>query len=392
MSSKYQSGPSNENKSGERDIDSSLAVMEPEGDAQAKATASTGPCCENCGAPMKAGSVTICRSCGWYASLGRCVEVDPDWEAIGADGAGNGRADGAAQTSHLGVWLNLLPAWAWLVIASVAAVIVESVVVRFATPAEIGGLRTNWSLVQLALGVVMFFSCHIVNFLLQVTEDSETGLLDFVMRPLKLWLRTAHHLPARLWLVDAAACGLAAAAMSVLVIGALPYDRLWDWGFKAPVKQNLMGAVMDRAKKLDSRNGADNLEDAIGDFAGKSGVDEDMPKATPAKPREKADCVILGYQLDRDGRLDRLVLATSFNKKLVYAGKVDPQISEEERTKLLQELNAIQARQPFIPIASDSATWVQAKFACRVTFSERMKDGQLRDVQWETTMGTIRGQ
>ena len=40
-----------------------------------------------------------------------------------------------------------------------------------------------------------------------------------------------------------------------------------------------------------------NLEDAIGDFAGKAGRRgrTKLPK-TPPKPREKADCVILGYQ------------------------------------------------------------------------------------------------
>ena len=41
--------------------------------------------------------------------------------------------------------------------------------------------------------------------------------------------------------------------MSLVVIGGIPYERLWDWGFKEPPKQNLMGAVMDRAKQLDSR-------------------------------------------------------------------------------------------------------------------------------------------
>ena len=41
-----------------------------------------------------------------------------------------------------------------------------------------------------------------------------------------------------------------------------------------------MGAVMDRAKELESRNGADNLEDAIGDFAGKAGrrLASELPK------------------------------------------------------------------------------------------------------------------
>jgi hypothetical protein len=385
MSTKFQSDSSNENRPEDLDVANSIAVMEPE------LTESTGPCCEKCGAPMKAGTVTICRSCGWYASLGRCVEVDPNWET--EDNAANSQTSKPTPTSHIGVWLRLLPPWAWVVIASVLAVIVESIVVRVVTPHEIGGLRTRWSVIQLFAGVAAFLGCHIFNFLQQVAEDSDVGVLDVVMRPIKLWLRTMRYLPTKLWLVDTAACGLTAAVMSVLVIGALPYDRLWDWGFKAPVKQNLMGAVMDRAKKLEGR-GADNLEDAIGDFAGQAGVeegDDGLPKAKPAAPREKADCVILGYELDRDGRLDRLVLATSHNKKLVFAGKVNPTIDEVKRKELLQELSRIQVREPFIVMQADSAKWVKAKYACRVTFTERMRGGQLRDVQWETMLGTIPG-
>jgi ATP dependent DNA ligase C terminal region len=385
MSTKSLSDASSENRAENLDTTDSVAVMEP------KMSESTGPCCENCGAPMKAGSVTICRSCGWYASLGRCVEVDPNWKTED-ENAENAQTGTAVSTSHIGVWLRLLPMWAWVVIASVIAVIAESIVVRFATPHEIGGLRTKWSLLQLLAGVAVFFGCHLFNFVQQVADDSDVGVLDVVMRPIKLWLRTMQYLPTKLWLVNSAACGLTAAVMSVLVIGALPYDRLWDWGFKAPVKQNLMGAVMDRAKKLEGR-GADNLEDAIGDFAGEAGVDDEgMPKAKPAAPREKADCVILGYELDRDGRLDRLVLATAHNKKLVFAGKVNPTIDEIKRTELLQELKRIQVREPFIQMQADSAKWVKAKHACRVSYTERMKGGQLRDVQWETMLGTIRGQ
>jgi ATP dependent DNA ligase C terminal region len=385
MSIKFQSDSSNENRTEDQHVDQSIAVMEPE------LTESTGPCCEKCGAPMKAGTVTICRSCGWYASLGQCVEVDPNWETED-ENAENTQTAAPAPTSHIGVWLRLLPPWAWVVIASVMAVIAESIVVRFATPHEIGGLRTKLSALQLLGGIVAFIGCHVFNFMLQVADDSDVGLLDVVMRPVKLWLRTMRYLPTKLWLVNSAACGVTAAVMSVLVIGALPYDRLWDWGFKAPVKQNLMGAIMDRAKKLEGR-GSDNLEDAIGDFAGQAGVeDEDLPKAKPAAPREKADCVILGYELDRDGRLDRLVLATSFNKKLVFAGKVNPTIDEMKRTELLQELKRIEIREPFILMQADSAKWVKAKYACRVSYTERMKGGQLRDVQWETMLGAIRGQ
>src|SRR6185503_2365898 len=120
----------------------------------------------------------------------------------------------------------------------------------------------------------------------------------------KLWGRAIENLPSRLWVANATASGLAAALLSVLVIGGIPYDRLWDWGFKEPPKQDLMGAVMDRVKKLDDGNGSDDLEKSIGDFAGKNGDElADKPKADPPKPQQNADCVIIGYVLDRDGRV-----------------------------------------------------------------------------------------
>jgi hypothetical protein len=42
----------------------------------------------------------------------------------------------------------------------------------------------------------------------------------------------------------------------------------------------------------------------------------------------------------------------------------------------------------FIPIEGN-ATWVEPKYACRVTFTERLKGGRLRDIQWDTLLGDI---
>ena len=106
----------------------------------------TGPRCEKCAAPIKSDVVTICRSCGWYASLGTFVELDPNWETYTDEAAEPAAAE--PQKSHLRVWLDLMPRWGWVIIASVLAVVVESVVARFATPAG-SSLRTTWSLSQL---------------------------------------------------------------------------------------------------------------------------------------------------------------------------------------------------------------------------------------------------
>jgi putative Ca2+/H+ antiporter (TMEM165/GDT1 family) len=344
-----------------------------------------GPRCEKCEAPMKSDAVSVCRRCGWYARLNQFVDVDQDWEVYDDEAE---QKTVAATPSHIAVWLNLLPPWAWIVIATVAAVVAESVVARLVTPHG-SALRTAWSLTQLVVGLLAFASCHLVTFLFAVADDADTGVLDIILKPLKLWMKQFAKLPARLWLTDTAAAGLTAAVMSVVVIGGLPYERLWDWGFKEPPKQNLMGAMMSQVQKAKGQ-GADNLEDAVKDFAGTQNLDENggLP-APPPKPRLKADCVILGYRLDARGRLSTLILATSYRRQLVFAGAVTPRLSEEDESGLIATFAANQSDQPFLPVEA-TATWLKPKFACRVSYAKRSENGRLLDPQWEELTGGIR--
>jgi hypothetical protein len=282
-----------------------------------------------------------------------------------------------------------MPRWAWVILASMLAVVIESVVARLATP-DGSSLRTMWSLSQLGLGLLAAISCHVFNFVVLAAEDADFGVIDIVLRPLKLWIKAVHRLPTRLWVANSVACGVTAVLMSVLVIGGLPYERLWDWGFQAPVKQDLMGAVMDRVKQLDSRNGADNLEDAIGDFAGSQDLDGDgLPDGQPEAPREKADCVILGYQVDRDDRISSLVLGAVHKKRLSFVGRVTPEMPQGDLDDLLAKLKSIHAKQAFIVMEAD-AIWVQPIYACRVTYGEKLKSGKLRDVKWDQMLGAIK--
>jgi hypothetical protein len=368
--------------------DSDVGVATLDNDSQApEALAYTGPCCEKCQVPLKSDVVTICRSCGWYPSLGTFVEIDPTWETALNEPA---PAEESEPTSHLSVWIKLIPRWGWIIIVSALVVVLESIVARFATPAG-STLRTAWSLTQLAIGVVTAVGCHFFNFMLMAADDAGIGLLDLFLKPLRLWTRTCQQLPKRLWFFNALVCGLTAAAMSPLVIGGIPYERFWDWGFKEPPKQNLMGAVVDRMKQLESKNGSDNLEDAIGDFAGKGDVGADeLPKAAPPKPKQKADCVVIGYQIDRDGRLTTLLLGTAYRSKLVFAGRVEPKLSDVESAKLVAILRPLVIKEPFISVAAENVLWVKPQFACRVTYGEQLRSGSLRDIGWDTMLGAMR--
>lgn len=344
----------------------------------------TGARCEKCDARLVSDVVSICRHCGWYGSLGQFVEVDPDWEVAAEPAAAT--TEPAPRPSHLQTWIQLLPRWSWVVIASVLALIVESVVARFAVA---DNARTTWSICQLTIGLLAAVGCHIYNFLVLSAEDADVGMLDLLMRPVRLWVRAVQQLPTRLWAFDGMISGLAAALLSVLVIGALPYERLLDWGFKEPPKRDLMGAVMDQAKKFDNGEGDGDLEKSINDFAGKEGPQEDdKPKKEAAKPKQSADCVILGFQLDRDAHVTLLVLGAVNGGKLVYAGSVRPALSEEEAKELSETLQAIEAPRPIIKV-DYSARWVQPTLTCRVKFRERSKSGQLRDMEWSKLLGNI---
>lgn len=362
----------------------SAAVLEPADGLGATDTEWTGSCCEKCNARLMSDVVSVCGRCGWYASMGAYIELDPSWET-------DSEAEPATVETTRPVvqhWLAIVPRWCWVIAASVLALVIESVVARFVTPAD-SWIRTTWSLTQLAIGLLAAFGCHVFNFLVLAAEDADFGLMDLLMKPLKLWARAIQNLPSRLWVANTAITGLAAALFSVLIIGGIPYDRLWDWGVKQPPKQDLMGAIMDRVKKLDKGEGSGDLEKSIGDFAGSKGDElNQKPKTALPKPRENTDCVILGYLLNGEGRLSTLLLGAVHGGQLVYAGSVAPKLPADEMKTLAESLKLIQSKRPIIRIEYE-ATWVQPKYTCRVSFGQRAKSGLLRDIEWSKLLGSI---
>lgn len=344
----------------------------------------TGPRCEKCHAPVKTKLVEVCRSCGWYARLGTYLEVDPDWETEDE----LNQAPPPPQPSHVEVWMNLLPKWAWVIIATVSLVVAESVVVRLITPAD-SWIRTAWSFTQLLVGVLTFFVCHIFSFLVQAADDADMNVQDLLIRPLKVWKQIFRELPKRQSVVNAAAAGLTAALMSLVVIGGLHYERLLDWGFEQPKKQNLMGAMVSQMKKA-AQDKPGSLEDSVRDFADSQDLDkngEKQPPAPPPKPRLETDCVILGYRASVDGHIHTLLLGTARGKQLVFAGSVPPP-DDEEFAELAPQLVAAKTPYPFLQLQTE-ATWVEPKFTCSVSYTSQSKDGRLLGVRWEKYGGTV---
>ena len=274
-----------------------------------------GPCCEKCGAPITTHESLVCRKCGWYASIGSYVEIDKSWEVATDPGL-------EAEEEALPQEKAKLPTWAWILTGCIVAVVVESVAVRVLTPSG-SSLRTVWSLSQLAIGFVAFGVCHTYAYVLVMRDEADVKLMDYLLRPIKTWSSVIRELPLRSWVCYYGLSGLVAAAMAMLVIGGIPYERLLDWGVKEKANSSLMGAIMEQAQG-GAKDDDKTLEEAVEDFAGEAGVDGEAKKpVVPKKPeRQNKDCIIIGFMTNQAGDVKNVLLAADHFGKLRYAGNV----------------------------------------------------------------------
>jgi len=340
----------------------------------------SGPCCDQCEAPQTARESLVCQHCGWYASIGSYVEIDRSWE-IAASPELATEADAAPKPKAE------LPTWAWILIGCVATVVLESVAVRLLAPAD-GLLRTYWSLTQLFVGFVAFGVCHTYSFILVMRNEADTKMLDYVLRPFKSWAMISCELPERGWACYFGMSGLTAVVMSLLVIGGIPYERLLDWDVEKTTKTNLLGAIISQAQNIAAEE-EKSLEEAIGDFAGKAGLDEKKAKEAE-KARLKEDCIIIGYKANQAGEIQTLLLAAEHHGVLRHVGNVQVNdLPEKELRELTRKLMTIKTHRPFVQVSIGGATWVKPQQLCRVSYRRRGKQGGLYGAKVEYLLGEV---
>ena len=348
-----------------------------------------GPICSHCKKPLPQKKMSVCPNCGYYAALGIVIDLDQQWEQL-ANAQTDASAPGQVASqpkSHLQIWIDLVPTWGWMLLGSNLAILVVSALARLALPS--GGIRTMWSVTQLFLGIAAVLTCHVIVYLAAISEDASLGMLDIVLKPIKLWKETLRALPKTLRLTTASTGGLSAVVGSMLIIGGLPYAVLLDWGFKQPPKQDLMGAIMARAQEVGVDDDG-NLEDAMNEFANEAGVTGEGEK--DQGPKLRADCLVIGYTSTGKNpeRVTSLVLARERFGKLIYVGTIRGSF-DDELHQLAADFRKISRQQPFvfIPIAID-ANWVQPYYTCRVKYAkEDQATGKLERIQYDTILGKI---
>ncbi len=322
--------------------------------------------------------------------MGIHVEIDAQFEALNCPveaTEGLTPVEDNSFAKHLAVWENLIPRWAWMMLATTAGVIGLSIASRV-----LAGLNPSWhtmlGVTQLLMGIVLTLIIHIVAFVIRSSIDTELGLTSVLLKPFKTWRPFLESLPQRLWLVNSANASLTAAIGAAIIVGGIPYESLLDWQIKAAPKKNLVNTIASHAAQ---EGGADSLEGAIGDFAGQAGDVRDVgnDKKSVAKPRHKLECLIIGYQLDSKEQLTSLLLATDFDGKLKFAGRVPSAWSEAEGEAMLTQFKRFSSSRPFIK-TNRTAFWVQPKFTCRVTYTEWKKGTRPKEIEWDTLLDEIK--
>jgi hypothetical protein len=307
--------------------------------------------CEKCGAPLGGRSTSICKRCGWYAIARTYVEIDASWE-------GEQQPQSAARPEGL-------PRWAWLAVAAVVAVILESTAVRCTTP-DGSYLRAAWSGAQFLLGLVAFFGAQVIGFVILMREDATAGVLDVILKPFKVSAMLFRELPKRAWIVIGGISGLTATLAAVVIIGSVPYHALWSWTVDYRSQQGLADAIA----KQGSAGG-------------------DATAGEKPQQRKTITCVIVGYELNESGTIRSILAAREVNGRLQYVGGVAPTGEAAQLFELREKLLAAPSRGPILPMTFNS-NWVLPKFTCEISYGTEQENKNLTDLRWEGDVREMR--
>ncbi|WP_425399715.1 hypothetical protein [Aeoliella sp.] len=345
-----------------------------------------GPVCSKCEAPMPDDQM-VCRSCGWYPSLGITVEVDADWERVASPEAG----PAPPKRNPMEEFCAAIPSWTWPLVGTNLLILAATIAGRFLLPAT-SVVFEFWGVWQLVAGLALVVVLHVVCFVMTASSDTSIGLFDILVSPLKAWFKTCQRLPERKWLVIGATNGVMLSLTAALVVGHINWDRLWDWNIKAHTKTSLVEAIASAAGNGPVEG---DLEDSIEDFTGKAGQVSDANAGGAKKntqpvniERQNADCLIVGFELNDLEQLDKLYLAHEVNGRLYYAGNLTPSLEPEESAKLKAGLMRSITGTPLVK-TGHVATWVKPRFPVRVSYTVKSTDGKLREMQIEELLPEI---
>ncbi|EDL60938.1 hypothetical protein [Gimesia maris] len=341
------------------------------------------PTCSECGTYEPWGLSSWCPQCGFYPKLGKCVgQTDMQGQSL------------EQQPQPQNIW-ELIPAWGWVLGVGTVAAIGLSVGGRFYC--EDPGQLCLWTITQATVGLMMFLVGHFIAYLNAVSRSADFSILSIIVTPFKIWRPAIRRFPQGAWKLDLAVWGLTLVVGAFAIVGGFEFNSLFkDWGVKKTANVNLLSSVVDQSKSADGEGGADNIEDALNDFAGGTEEEDSAASAAKAKaaavaqaampapeeepkpepepvaepetaPRLESDCLLVGYSALPNGTIDAVLLASSYNKQLVYAGYIrGSELPEDIRLEWQKRLPQLEQKQPFVK-TSQVATWIKPRITLKVS-------------------------
>src|SRR5579872_3193695 len=336
--------------------------------------------CPNCGSLEPWGRSSWCPQCGFYPRLG--ISIGPALEV---------REPGPK--SPIEAWRQF-PGWGRVLCAGVAAIIIASFAVRFATP-EKSSIRSHWAVGQLALGALLFSAMHAVAFVKAAMSASHLGFIDSLLHPVMIWESTIQELPKtarRVWL---AAWGLTAAVGAIAIVGGIRYAALLDdWGFMNRADSAMTSRVrMTSVEKLVGDGVlAGDLDSAVQERAEKEAkLAEEAARQGTDLDMRSTDCVVVGYNVNpRDGKLSELLLASLVDGELQDVGSVTKGIPDDVRETLSAKLPDLKRNTPFVH-CSGTGVWVKPVVTCKASFKSWTDQKLMADAVFTELLAEVDG-
>jgi hypothetical protein len=329
----------------------------------------SGGCCENCGEPGQDTRVTWCRKCGYYAVLGRCVELDQEWESA-LDPDAQQKTD---DRPSLVIAFKAIPRWVWPVLGVVVLATGVTLLGKTLTPAN-SSLRVSWAFLHLAAAMFAFLGAQVWACYKAAQVDSSIGLFDIVVRPFAIWKPAFADMPHSLRPLLIGVGGFTA-SVAVLTFGGFPYDYVFEEEiFKARPERKLEQAIAIQQERMKQKK-----------------YEEELLALEEAKKDEKKDierpvsqdCVIVGYVPSgsaETGFTSLLVAApVGEEKELHFVATVNEGITPAMRAELFAKFQSLHRNDPLVPCNVPGAMWVEPTLTCRVGFVEWTTDWFLKD-------------
>jgi hypothetical protein len=336
--------------------------------------AASPPRCRKCG--KRDEGFAVCRSCGYYAKLDKCVELDPEME---------GFVDVSAKRKPF-----TLPTWAVAGIAIGFAMIAESVTVACML-SESTLERLCWSGLHMLCGTALVVGCHVRGMFMAMMDDPSYSVIDCLAWPPKIWNAVIDRLPKTGRMIAACSLGLLAMILSLAVLRSIPYGLVFKGSSDAPEYHSVIAEAVQQANDAKPKKPKANLEEAVEEFAGEaenagantgeanSETEPEAPVDTEPRQVDGARAIVIGFYMTQTEPygVTSVVLAAAnrnplIDRKIEVLGVMpieDPQLSRI----LLQRLWPTQQDKP-VAESDLRALWVKPSVRCEVSYLEIGKD------------------